>query len=192
MATKFAALGFATFVAMWGRSARADEVPPSPATPAPEAFWPSEFASLESTPKPPYTQPFQLRSLIPKSGVRLDTVLGLYRTPTNSAQVTVMFLSAQWRVAEPLALQLRWGLDSNQTGNDNTRTGMVNPTLGALVGVPIGRDFRFALSIAIGAPVATGGGDEPDPNAVALQKQAMLARSAMDNVTFSVNDIGFP
>jgi hypothetical protein len=192
MTTRLAAFSIATLVWAWSVVSAADEIP-SPITPAPEAFWPSEFELEPSRPKtPPYVPPFQLRGVVPKSGVRLDTILGLYSTPTGNAQVTVMLASAQWRVAEPLALQVRWGIDTNQTGNDNSRMGIVNPTLGALLGVPIGRDFRFAMSIAVGAPLATGGGDAPDPNHVALQREAALARSAMDNVSFAVNDIGFP
>jgi hypothetical protein len=167
--------------------------PPSPSSPAPDAFWPAYLEPVDTPrPKPPYTAPFQLRGVIPKNGVRVDTVLGLYRLGDNNAQVTVMLVSAQWRVAKPFALQVRWGIDSNQTGNDNSRTGIVNPTLGGLFGVPMGRDFRFAASVAIGAPVATGGGDAPDPNQVALQQEGALARSAMDNTTFAVNDVGFP
>jgi hypothetical protein len=194
MTIRAAALSLATFLLAWSTVSLADEIPPSPTTPPPVAFWPTDLQLEPTRPKPPpYTPPFQLRSIIPKSGVRLDTILGLYRGPSSSnAQVTVMFLSAQWRVAEPIALQVRWGIDSNQTGNDNTRTGIVNPTLGALIGVPVGRDFRFGMSIAVGTPIATGGGDTPDPNDVALQKQGMLARSAMDNVSFAVNDVGFP
>ncbi len=48
------------------------------------------------------------------------------------------------------------------------------------------------MSITIGAPIATGGGDSPDPNHVTMQREAMLARSAMDNASFTVNDVGFP
>jgi hypothetical protein len=194
MTFRLAALSLATFVLAWSTGSLADEIPPSPTAPAPQAFWPTDLELETPRPKaPPYTAPFQLRGIIPKSGVRIDTILGLYRSPSSSnAQVTVMLLSGQWRVAEPIALQFRWGIDSNQTGNDTTRTGIANPTVGALIGVPVGRDFRFAMSIAVGAPVATGGGDFPDPNEAALQRQGALARSAMDNVSFAVNDVGFP
>jgi hypothetical protein len=193
MAIRPAALTVATLLLAWPAVSFADEIPPSPTAPAPVAFWPSEFQLETPHPKPPYTSPFQLRSIVPRSGVRVDTILGLYRGPSSSnAQVTVMFLSGQWRLAEPIALQVRWGIDSNQTGNDNTRTGIVNPTLGTLIGVPVGRDFRFAMSISFGIPVANGGGDSPDPNEAALQRQGALARSAMDNVSFAVNDVGFP
>jgi hypothetical protein len=191
MTTRLSPFLFATLLLTGVRPAFAQE-PPSPSSAAPDAFWPSELEPVVPRPRAPYTAPFQLRGVIPKNGFRVDTVLGLYRLADSNAQVTVMLVSAQWRVAEPFALQVRWGIDSNQTGNDNSRTGIVNPTLGGLVGVAIGRDLRFAVSVAIGAPVATGGGDAPDPNQVALQQEGALARSAMDNVAFAVNDLGFP
>src|SRR5262245_46689820 len=130
---------FATLLLTVVRPAFAEE-PPSPSSRAPDAFWPADLEPESPRPKPPYTAPFQLRGIIPKNGVRADTVLGLYRLGDSNAQVTVMLISAQWRVAKPFALQIRWGIDSNQTGNDNSRTGIVNPTLGGLFGVPLGRD----------------------------------------------------
>jgi hypothetical protein len=192
MSTRFAAVFLAMFVLGVSHRARADEIPPSSSASAPDASWSPELGPEPQRPKPPYTSPFQLRSIIPKSGVRVDSILGLYQTPTSNAQLTVVLVSAQLKLAEPFALQARWGIDSNQTGNDNTRTGILNPTIGGLLGVPIGRDFRFAMSITIGAPLATGGGNAPDPNEVAMQKQAILARSAMDNTSFAINDVGFP
>lgn len=207
MTKRVSALLVATVMGLEVRAARADELPPvvprtddppstvtpSTVTPAPEAFWSSEMSIADpSRKKPPYTLPFQMRGVIPKSGVRLDTILGLYTANDHNAQVSVILMSAQWRVIEQLALQARWGIDSNQTGNSNSRTGIVNPTFGALIGVPFGRDFRFALSFTVGVPIATGGGDDPDPNHSAMQRQGILARSAMDNVAFAVNDVGFP
>jgi hypothetical protein len=192
MTIRFAAVFFVTLASTCARIARADEIPPSPAAPPPTTYWPPEVESESLRSKPAYTAPFQLRSVIPKSGVRLDTILGLHTTPSTDAQTSVVLLSAQVLLAESIALQARWGIDSNQTGNDNSRTGILNPTLGFLIGVPVGRDFRFAMSITFSAPVATGGGDEPDPNHLVLQKESSLARSAMDNASFSVNDVGFP
>ncbi len=195
MTTRLAAFAVATlvFVFVFAKSgvALADDVP-SPTASAPDAFWTRELDAGRETSKAPYTPPFQLRGVIPKPGVRLDTVLGLYQTNDRHEQITVILLSGQLRVTEGIALQVRWGIDSNQTGNDTSRTGIVNPTLGALVGLPLGHDFRFAASMAVGAPLATGGGDWPDANRVALQREGALARSAMDNVSFSVNDVGFP
>ena len=68
MAIRVATACLAGFVAPWAIPSLADEIPPSPSTPAPEAFWPSEFEYVPPRPKPPYTAPFQLRGIIPKSG----------------------------------------------------------------------------------------------------------------------------
>jgi hypothetical protein len=188
--TFHAALVVVTLASLRTSEARADEIP-SPTAGASEVFVPPETYQ-PSQPKPPYTAPFQLRGVIPKNGVRIDTTLGLYHAGNSNAQVTVMLLSGQWRVFEPLALQVRWGIDSNQTGNAASRTGMLNPTVGALIGTALGSNFRLAWSVTIGLPIATGGGDNAEPEQAALQRQGALARSAMDNTSFAVNDVGFP
>jgi hypothetical protein len=168
-------------------AARADD-PPTPAD-APVA---TEPATDAPRPKPLYTSPFQLRGMFPKTGLRLDTTVGRFQVPAGDARITVLFFSGQWHVAEPVALQVRWGINTNQTGGDTSRAGVTNPTIGVLGGVPVGRDFRFATSFAVGVPVATGGGDNPDPNQVALQRQGALVRSALDNTSFALNDVGLP
>jgi hypothetical protein len=170
-------------------TARADEVWPTEPPPGPS--WSSPPAYEPPRPRPLYTTPFQLRGVIPKTGVRLDTLLGLFRLADSDAQVAVAFLSGQWRIVEELALQVRWGIDANET-TDGGLTGITNPTAGILFGVPIGRDFRFAASFAFGVPVATGGGNDGDRSAMDMQRQAALARSALDNTSFALNDVGLP
>jgi hypothetical protein len=103
----------------------------------------------------------------------------------------VVFVSGHVRLLESLALQARWGFDDNNTVGHG-RTGILNPTLGVLLGVPVGRDFRFAASTAVGFPVAAGGGDAPHPDDLLLQREGILARSAFDNTSFAVNNCGFP
>jgi hypothetical protein len=192
MRGRFAAVVFAALTFGRAGSARADDVP-SPTAQAPTSFWDPDLDLERARRKPPpYAAPFQLRGVFPRTGVRLDTLLGLYDANDMHSQMTVLLASAQWRLVDAVALQLRWGVDSNQTGNDHSRTGIVNPTAGVLVGLPMGRDFRFAMSTAFGLPLATGGGDDADPNDVTMQREAALARSAMDNVAFAVNDVGFP
>ena len=110
-----------------------------------------------------------------------------------SALQTVVFLSGQLRLHQHFFLQARWGIDDNRVGNgQRNRTGFVNPQLGVTVAFPIGPAFRFAASTGVGFPLATGGGDGSDTDGILLQRQAALARSAMDNNAFAVNDLGVP
>jgi hypothetical protein len=124
--------------------------------------------------------------------MRIDTVVAPYRYMDMSALETVVFFSAQVRVHQRFALQARWGFADNRVGNGaRSRTGFLNPSLGATWAIPIGPVVRFAASTSVGFPVGTGGGDG-DADGVLLQRQAMLARSAVENNAFTPNDLGFP
>jgi hypothetical protein len=146
-----------------------------------------------SAPTSVYVLPFQLRSASPKTGIRIDTLVAPYRYAGMSALETVVFFSGQLRVHPHFFLQARWGFDDNRVGKgDRNRTGFVNPSLGVTLAFPIGPVVRFAASSSVGLPLATGGGDGADADGLFLQRQGALARSAMENNSFAVNDLGFP
>src|SRR5437763_362310 len=111
------------------------------------------YTSPDPPPPPvPYIAPFQLRGVVPKSGIRLDTTLASYEYLNAPARMTVLFLSGQLRLLPVLAVQARWGFDENRVAQpDVGRTGVVNPTLGLLLGVPLDRNVRFAASASVGA-----------------------------------------
>ena len=116
-----------------------------------------------------------------------------YRYGGESALATVLLLSGQIRLQQHFFLQARWGFDDNRVGTgERNRTGFINPSLGVILAFPVGSLFRFAASTAIGLPIATGGGDGVDADGLLLQRQAALARSAMDNNAFAPNDLGVP
>jgi hypothetical protein len=143
-------------------------------------------------PPPSYVLPFMLRSVSPRTGIRFDTTVAPYRYADMSALETVFFFSAQLRLQQHFFLQARWGFVDNRVGNgDRNRTGIVNPTLGVTLAFPVGPLFRFAAFTSAGLPIATGG-DETDVDGAFMQRQAMLARSAMNNNAFTPNDLGFP
>ena len=145
------------------------------------------------TPPSVYVSPFQLRNVSPRNGIRIDTILAPYRYADMSALETVVFVSGQLKLHKHFVLQARWGFDDNRVGNgDRNRTGIVNPSLGVIAAFPIGSLFRFAAATAVNVPLATGGGDGTDVDALFLQRQGMLARSAMDNNAFVPNNLGFP
>jgi hypothetical protein len=190
--------------------APADSAPPAPLQPAtapdftrpPARGFTGSSVSL-ATPSPPplpptaapapYVMPFQMRSASPRTGLRVDTLVAPYRYGADSALETVVFMSGQVRVQQHFFVQARWGFDDNRIGRgERNRTGFVNPSLGLIVAFPVGSLFRFAASTAIGFPLATGGGNEPDADGLLLQRQAALARSAMDNNAFAANDLGVP
>jgi hypothetical protein len=173
----------------WTRGARSQEALSDDGmswdAPAPEA------APASPSSPAPYTSPFQLRGVIPGNGVRVDSTVAPYRLDGNDGWMTVVFVSGQVRLLESLALGARWGFDDNNLAGHG-RTGILNPTLGMLWGVPLGRDFRVAASVNAGIPVATGGGDTPHRDDLLLQREGILARSAFDNTSFAINDVGIP
>ena len=67
-------------------------------------------------------------------------------------------------------------------------TVVTNPAFGATYGLKLGRDFRLGFFLGLTAPVGMGGGDKPNPDAAAVIKLGVPARSAMDNAMFAVND----
>jgi hypothetical protein len=124
--------------------------------------------------------------------VRIDTTVAPYRLAGASALATVVYLSGQLRVHQNLFLQTRWGFADNRIGNGaGNRTGILNPSFGLVFAVPLGTLFRFAASTAIGLPIATGG-EAGDTSGMVLQRQAALARSAMENNAFIPNNLGAP
>jgi hypothetical protein len=123
----------------------------------------------------------------------VDTLVAPYRYAGEGALETVVLLSGQIRVRQHFFLQARWGFDDNRVGTGvRNRTGFINPSLGLILAFPVGPLFRFAAATAIGLPLATGGGDNTDPDSLLLQRQGALARSAMDNNAFAPNDLGVP
>jgi hypothetical protein len=128
----------------------------------------------------------------PRNGIRIDTIAAPYRYNGMSALETVVYLSTQIRLQKHFFLQARWGFADNRVGTgDRNRTGFVNPTIGVTMAFPIGPIVRFAAMTSFGVPLATGGGDG-DADGAFLQRQGMLARSAMENNHFTPNDLGFP
>ena len=124
--------------------------------------------------------------------MRIDTIVAPYQYEGASALSTVVFVSGQLRLTPSFGLQVRWGFDDNRVGTgEQNRTGIVNPQIGAVLAFPIGPLFRFAAATSVGFPVATGS-DSSDTDARLLQRQAALARSAMDNNAFIPTHLGVP
>ena len=179
-------------------SAYAAELEGDPKSGSAPSFTAESAASTQLAPilpkaGPRYSLPFQLRSAAPKTGVRLDTIVAPYEFEGSHALEAVVLASTQIRLLEHLFVTARWGFDDNRIGNGaRNRTGITNPSFGVSVPVALGPMFRFAASTSIAIPISTGGGENPDPDAVLLQRQAALARAAMENGTFLLNEVAVP
>jgi hypothetical protein len=147
--------------------------------------------------KPPYSLPWQLRSVVPATVLRSDTALAFYKSPADESGTTIVStLLASYKLTPTLAPIVRLGLVSNSPPSGATSAagatldstvGFSNPVLGALYAPELPKPFKLGLFLGVALPFGSGGGDSPDPSAVAANSAAMMARSAMDNAMFAVN-----
>ena len=154
---------------------------------------PPEPAPTKTPPKAPYSLPWQLRPVAPGSVVRSDTTFAFYENPANgeSGSTVASTLLASYKVADSLAPLVRFGVVSNSPPDApgaESKTGLMNPILGATYGIPLGDMLKLGLFLGFSVPVGSGGGDDAEPAARAANGAGILARSAMDNAMFAVND----
>lgn len=150
----------------------------------------SEANSKAAAPPPPYSVPWQLRPTAAASALRLDTALAFYEDPAANHGTTVAtLLLGSFKVTPRLAPFLRLGLVRNSPSTGAGATSFANPVIGASHAQMLGQAFRLALTLGVALPLGTGGGDAPDPATAAATRSGILARSAMDNAMFAVNDL---
>lgn len=131
----------------------------------------------------PYSLPWQLRGAGPANIVRADAVLAFH----NAGFTEASMLFASYRVSPTLAPFVRLGYVAQALTGQPTAHAIVNPALGATYGIAVPRDFRLSLFFGFTLPIGMGGGNVA-PSALAVPLAGLLARSAMDNAMFAVND----
>ncbi|HEX4352383.1 MAG TPA: hypothetical protein VHZ95_05700 [Polyangiales bacterium] len=146
----------------------------------------------QPTPKPaPYSLPFQLRPAAAGTVLRLDNALAFYEDPTTkkSGSTYVPMLLFSYKLTDNLAPLVRLGVVQNSAPNNTSGFGFLNPVLGATYALKLPSDFRLAFFLGVALPVGSGGGDHPDADQKLARNAGILARSAMDNAMFAVNDL---
>jgi len=134
--------------------------------------------------------------VLPASVVRLDTAIAFYnRSDTPGYTFALMPLFSHKFTTNFMGL-VRWGIIGNAPPESNltSAVSVTNPLLAGLYGVKLPKGFRLAFFLGVTVPIGTGGcGDAKtaagDPNVTAATQAGLLARSAMDNVLFAVNDV---
>ncbi len=145
-------------------------------------------ASRAATPAP-YSVPWQLRPTAALNVVRSDTTLALNQPVDGGQGVTVAsMLLASYKVTPQLAPFVRLGAVRNSPATGPSGSSFVNPALGATYALPLNDSLRLALFLGFTLPVGMSGGNEPEASVVAATRSGVLARSAMDNAMFAVND----
>ena len=134
-----------------------------------------------------YSLPWQLRSVMPATAVRVDSVVAVY----DGGETFPTLVSGSYRATQRLSLLVRMGAIDNSPDAGNGASAFVNPVVGASYGLPLGERLRLCGFLGIALPLGMGGGDGADPAVAAAEKSGVPARSAMDNAMFAVNDLTF-
>jgi hypothetical protein len=145
--------------------------------------------------------PWQLRPVVAATVLRSDTAFAFYKNPTTekSGFTVASMLLGSYKVTENFAPMVRLGVVSNSPPEGSNTGGMMpkpieskfnflNPVLGATYALKPAKPLRLALFLGVTIPIGSGGGDTPDPSAVAANAAGIRARSAMDNAMLSPND----
>lgn len=147
-------------------------------------------AASASPPPAPYSLPWQLRPAAAVTAVRSDTAFAFYEDPksSRSGETVATTLLLSYKVIPQLAPMVRLGLVSNAPPVGGSAVALVNPVVGATYVVNLVPGLRLAAYLGLTLPVGMGGGDSPDPEVALAARSGILARSAMDNAMFAVND----
>ena len=143
----------------------------------------------------PYSLPWQLRPVLAATAVRSDTSFARYENAASSGGTTVVStLTASYKIpgtggpGAGLAPLVRVAFSQDSPPSGNGGFAFVNPLVGASYAFALGGSFRASASLGVTVPVGMGGGDAPDPGVADARSKGVLARAAMDNALFAVND----
>ena len=98
-------------------------------------------------------------------------------------------LLVSYKVRPNLAPMVRLGFVRNwPPAGGGPGSALINPVVGATYLVELSDSLRLSAFLGLTVPVGMGGGNTPDAAVAAAAKAGVLARSAMDNAMFAVND----
>jgi hypothetical protein len=140
-------------------------------------------------PPPPYALPMQLRPATVGDVIRSDTSIAHYDTNGAGATTVATTLAATVRITPSLAPLFRIAAIHDLPAAGGGASASSNPLVGLVWAPPVRAPFKTSLLAAVTIPIGSGGGDMPDPARAAAIKDAVLARSAMDNALFAVDDV---
>jgi hypothetical protein len=134
--------------------------------------------------------------VVAASVIRSDTSLAFYEGPDSGGFTVATTLLGSVKIpgtggpGEGLAPVVRVALVSDSPPAGDGGVAFVNPLVGATYALRPASAFRLGFFLGVTAPIGMGGGDEPAAEALNARTKGVLARSAMDNALFAVNDLG--
>lgn len=146
-------------------------------------------ASALAQAKAPYSLPWQLRPTVAANVVRSDTAFA-FSSPENVGHsfTTASMLLVSYKLTPNFAPLVRVGYVNNAPGTGPSGATLVNPVLGGTWSMELSESLRLGLFLGVTLPVGGGGGNTPEAATAAAARSGILARSAMDNAMFAVND----
>lgn len=137
----------------------------------------------------PYSLPWQLRPVGAATVVRSDTSFAALKDAAGNTGTNVAtLLLGSYKLSPSFAPMLRLGFVSNAPPTGNSGSALINPVVGGTYSIKLSNELRLGVFLGLAIPVGQGGGDTPDATVAAATKAGVLARSAMDNAMFAVND----
>jgi hypothetical protein len=132
--------------------------------------------------------PMQLRPAAVADVIRSDTSIARY--DANGGGTTIVStLVATVRITPELAPLVRIAAIRDAPPMGAGGLASSNPLVGLVYAPRLGGPFKTSLLAAVTIPIGSGGGDAPDLARADSIKAAVLARSAMDNALFAVDDV---
>jgi hypothetical protein len=144
--------------------------------------------SPASADPPPYSLAWQLRPAAAGNVLRSDTAFAMYADADGDGATVASTFLASYKVTPTLAPLFRIAVSYDDPAAAEGATSMSNPLLGVTWAPKVAAPFKVGVFGAVTIPVASGGGNSPDAQ-TATNRSAVLARSAMDNALFAVNDV---
>lgn len=158
------------------------------------------FAAPSSVAPPavpaPYVTPWLLRSMLAVDFARWDSSLAIYENPSGLIGSTlVSVFSGGYKIphtggpTDGAQVTARLTVAYDNPASAQSAAIFANPAVGAAYARRIPEGFRVHASLVMTLPVGMGGGDTPNPAEAAVRAKAILARAAMENAIYSVNDL---
>lgn len=170
---------------------------PAAAADPPGAIAPEATAVASSTPQtaapvappaPPYSLPWQLRSVVATTALRSDSSVAFYDNPAGQGGNSVAtLLAGSYQLTSHLAPLVKLGFVQNDAPSGTASgSSFVNPIVGLTYARRV-EAFRWAVFAGAAIPIGQGSGDKPDSGVANANKYGLQARSGMDNSMFAVN-----
>lgn len=144
----------------------------------------------DTPPAPGYLAPWQLRPAAVANVVRVDGASATYHDSAGrEGQTTASMAFASVRLRNDLAVFVREGFSSNNPPTGKAGMGLTNVAAGGVWARGFDDGWRLAAILGVALPTGSGGGAAPDATSASAIRAGILARSAMDNAMFAVNDV---